>query len=119
MENYLNELIDRASKATGSDTKLAQTLKVSKTVVSDWRHMRKKCPAADVAIMAGIAGLDAEAWVARAVIDSYEGSEKGELLKQVLKKAFAATGVALLTFGSNAQAATLESISYFIRCILC
>lgn len=52
------------------------------------------CPPADVALMADIAGLDAEAWTARAVIAQHEGTEKGEALKAALKKAFAVTGAA-------------------------
>jgi len=102
MQSFLVELIDLAVKTTGSDTKLAEALLVSKTVVSDWRHGRKRAGAADVALMAHIAGLDADAWAARAVIDSYEGNPKGELLKQALKKAFLATGAAIVSSGANA-----------------
>lgn len=116
---YLDQLIKKASEQAGSDYKLAQRLKVTRQMVSQWKHGHKTCPAADQALMAGIAGLDPEAWAARALIAQHEGSEKGELLKQALKKALLATGAALATFGSSAQAATLEGMAYFIRCILC
>lgn len=59
--------------------------------------------------MAHLAGLDPEAWASRALISAYDGSEKGELLKQALKKAFVATGAALLLSG-NVQAATVEMV---------
>jgi len=100
---YLDQLIDRASKAAGSDYKLAQRLEVTRHNVSDWRHGRKTCPAADQALMAHIAGLEAEAWGNRALIAAYEGTPKGELLKQALKKALLATGAALAISGAHAQ----------------
>ena len=116
---YLDQLIQKASEQAGSDYKLAQRLKVTRQMVSQWKHGHKTCPPADQALMAGIAGLDPEAWAARAIIAQHEGSEKGELLKQALKKALLATGVALGTYGNQVQAATLDGLGYFIRCILC
>jgi len=115
--DYLDQLIQKASEKAGSDYKLAQRLKVTRQMVSQWKHGRKTCPAADQALMAGIAGLDPEAWAARALIAQHEGSEKGELLKQALKKALEATGVALGTFGSQAQADSLTIMGYLLRCI--
>ena len=72
--------------------------------------------------MASIAGLDADAWGARALIAQHEGSEKGELLKQALKKALAATGATLVSSGIDAAQvtnATHDMGLYLIRCILC
>lgn len=114
---YFDQLLKLASEKAGSDYKLAQALKVSRGNVTDWKKGRRPCPPADQALMADLAGLDAEAWAARALIAQHEGSEKGTLLKQALKKALAATGVALATFGNQAQAATVEAVGYFIRCI--
>lgn len=116
---YLDQLIQKASEAAGSDYQLGKRLKSSRQAVSDWKAGRKTCPAADQALMAGIAGLDPEAWAARALIAQHEGSEKGELLKQALKKALLATGAAIGTYGSQVQAATLDGLGYLIRCILC
>ena len=115
---YLIQLIELASKAAGNDSQLAEKLEVNRQAVSNWRHGKKPCPAADQALMAGIAGLDAEAFAARALIAQHEGTEKGELLKQVLKKAFVATGAALGTFGASASE-TVYTVIDFIRCILC
>jgi DNA-binding transcriptional regulator YdaS (Cro superfamily) len=115
--DYLDQLIKKASEKAGSDYKLAQRLNVSRGNVSDWKTGRRSCPAADQALMASIAGLDPEAWAARAIISQHEGSEKGELLKQALKKALVATGAVLGTFGSQAQADSLTVMGYLIRCI--
>ena len=100
---YLDELINKASTAAGNDSKLAKRLHQSRSVVSDWRSGRQTCPPADQALMADLAGLDADAWAARAVIAQHEGTEKGELLKQALKKAFVATGAAVATFSAQAS----------------
>lgn len=98
---YLDQLIDRAAAKCGSDYKLAQSLKVSRSTVSQWRYGRKTCPAADQALMAHLAGLDAEAWSARALIAQHEGTEKGRLMAEALKKALLATGAALSIFGAS------------------
>ena len=113
---FLDELINRASEKAGNDARLAKRLSVSRQSVNDWRRERKTCPAADVALMADMAGLDAEAWTARAVIAQHEGTEKGEALKEALKKALQATGAAMLICG-QAQAAIVSGVSDFIRCI--
>jgi len=103
MQIYLLQLIDKASEATGGDTKLAAELLVSKTVVSDWRHGRRRCSAPDMALMAALAGLDADAWAARGVIDSYEeGSSKRAKLQAALKKALLVTGGVTLSSSVNA-----------------
>jgi len=113
--NYLIELINRAVIATGSDAELARQLEVSRSRIGDWRKGRTTCPPADVALMANLAGLDAEAWTARAVISQHEGTAKGVKLEAALKKAFVATGAALVSFGATAA----DSVAYFIRCINC
>lgn len=112
---YLDELINRASEAAGNDNQLAKALDVGRSAVSEWRKGLRTCPAADQALMAQIAGLDAEAWAARAIIEAYEGTPKGEKLANALKKALLATGAVAASFGANAY----ESASHFIRCIFC
>jgi hypothetical protein len=98
----LIELIDEASKVVGSDYKLAQVLEVSRQTVSNWRHGHKPCPAADVALMASVAGLDAEAWLVRATIEKYEGTAKGDRLYKALGKVLLATGAAVASSGASA-----------------
>lgn len=122
---YLDQLIDKASEAAGSDYKLAELLEVSRGNIGDWRKGRRSCPVADQTLMAGIAGLDAAAWHARATVAQYEGTSKGDKLYRVLGKALLATGAAIATNGANAQAIySLTAVSvvnagaYFIQCIL-
>lgn len=109
---YLDELINRASKKAGSDSALARELEVGRQLVSDWRHGRKPCSPEDQALMAGMAGLDAEAWGARAMIAKHAGTTKGAKLEGALKKALVVTGGALVSCGAIAA-----NDFYFIRCI--
>ena len=120
--NYLTELIDRASAAAGSDAALARELEIGRSLVSDWRKGTKSCSPADQTLMASLAGLDADAWAARAVIEQHRGTAKGAKLEAALKKALLVTGAALLS-GSAVAAPVIQSaknqLEYFIRCINC
>lgn len=115
---YLDQLIDKASQAAGNDSKLANMLEVNRQAVNDWRKGRKTCPVADQTLMAGIAGLDAPAWHARATVAAYEGTSKGDKLYRVLGKALLATGAVIASSGVNALVIYSATNSYFIRCIL-
>jgi len=110
---YLDELIDRASKKAGNDAALAREIEVGRSLVSDWRAGRKPCSPEDQALMAALAGLEAEAWGARAMIAKHAGTTKGAKLEAALKKALVATGAALVTCGASAA----NDAAYFIRCI--
>lgn len=110
---YLDELIYRASKAKGSAKALAEELEVANTVISDWKSGRKTCSPEDQALMAGLAGLDAEAWGARAMISKHAGTTKGAKLEAALKKALLATGGVLASSGAIAS----DRLADFIRCI--
>jgi len=116
---YLDQLISKASAAAGSDYKLAAELGVSRGNIGDWKAGRRACPAGDVALMAELAGLDAEAWLARATVAQYAGTAKGERLARVLGKALLVTGAALAGSGASAAMVTHNAYTYFIRCILC
>ena len=111
---HLTQLIDRASKVAGSDSKLARKLDVATPTVNQWRN-GKPCPVADQALMAEIAGLVPEEWLARAVIARYEGTVKGEMLQKALKKWLPAIGAAIASNGANAA----ELIKQFVQCINC
>jgi transcriptional regulator with XRE-family HTH domain len=115
---FLDHLINLASKAAGSDYKLAQQLGVTRQNVSNWRHAKTSCPVADIALMADIAGLNAEAWTNRAVVSQYAGTNKGELLARVLGKSLLATGAVFAGSGSSAARLIDASFDHFIRCIL-
>lgn len=114
--DFLDQLIEQASRAAGSDYKLASMLDVPRQNLSAWKHGRKTCPVADVALMAQIAGMDAEAWASRAIVAEYEGTPKGEKLAVALGKALLATGAALATSGASAAAVAFD---YLIRCAAC
>jgi len=111
---YLDELIDRASKAAGNDAKLAHELQVTRSTLSQWRHGKKPCPVGDQTLMADLAGLPATEWTARAVAAQYEGTPKGEKLVKALGKALLVTGVVIATNGAHAA---IKAGGYLIRCI--
>ena len=117
---YLGQLLDKAKEQTGSDYATAKALEVSRQRISDWRNGHQSCSPEDVAQLAGLAGLEAEKWLARAVIAKYEGTAKGDRLYKALGKALAATGVAITSSGAHAhQICSIDNVVYFIRCILC
>ncbi len=112
------ELIDRASKVAGSDNKLAKLIDAHQQHISQWRSGAKPCPPGDVALMASIAGLDADQWAIRAVVAKYEGTPKGEKLMRVLKASLLTGGV--IASGSAAAAVRWTSgVVDVLRCILC
>jgi len=84
-------LIDRAAKVLGSDYKVAQALGVPRQTVSNWRHGSKNAQPEDAALLASIAGLDAEAWLIRALLDKHAGTAKGARLAVALGKGSPAT----------------------------
>jgi len=105
----LNELIDAAKAIAGSDYQLAKMLGVPRGHVSAWRHGKRTATPEDQALIAGIAGLDAAAWLARATCAKHEGTAKGERLLEVLGKASLVTIATVVSSGANA--AQLFSLS--------
>lgn len=97
----VKELIERAAAAAGTRYKLAQMLNVPTSSVYAWEK-GKPCPPGDIALMADIAGLDAQAWLVRATLEKYEGTPKGDQLARVLGKCLLATGAALVSSGASA-----------------
>lgn len=88
----LNLLIEKATSVAGTRYKLAKYLHVTPSAVYDWEAGRKTCPAADIALMAELAGLDALQWLARATVERHQGTEKGEQLQRALGKRSPAIG---------------------------
>jgi hypothetical protein len=120
----LSELIERASKIAGSDNKLAKLIEAPQTHISQWKNGNRPCPPADVALMASIAGLDADEWLVRAVMAKHEGTPKGEKLMRVLKASLLTGGVvgsgsALAATTGAAFGNLTELLAQFARCILC
>lgn len=108
----LNELIDKASAIAGRDGKLAKVLNVPPQHVSNWRHGLRTCSPEDVAVMASVAGLDAEAWLIRAVIEKHKGTAKGDRLIQALGKGWQQTGAAIASFGAVAVGAISSGLEW-------
>lgn len=99
----LNELIDYAKAIAGSDYAIAKQLGVPRGHVSAWRHGQRTATPEDQALLAGIAGLDATTWLARATIAKHEGTAKGDRLLKVLGKTLGATIAATASSGAVAE----------------
>lgn len=112
-------LIDTASKLTGSDGKLARSIGVSPTLINDWKHGRKRCAPEDVAIIASIAGFNADEWALKAMVWRWEGTPKGDRLMRALGKTLLATGAAVASVGASAAEiySSIHQQFNFIRCI--
>jgi len=116
---YLTQLLDKAKEKTGSDYATAKAIDVPRQHLSNWRSGSRTCTPEDVALLAGVAGLESEKWLIRAVLEKHEGTSKGDRLFKVLGKALAVTGAALASNGAHALPIfSLDSLGYFIRCIL-
>lgn len=83
---YLDQMIDNASKKAGNDTELAKKLEVAKTVISDWRHDRKKCSPEDQFLMVGLTGVNPVYAGVRAMVHKHAGTSKGARLKEMLER---------------------------------
>lgn len=91
------KLLDAAKEKTGSDYKTAKLLGVTPQVVSDWRNGRDKGrpQPEDHALVAAVAGLDAEEALIRALLAKYADKPKGEKLLSALGNVLARTGAAV------------------------
>jgi len=103
------QLLDEAKVKTGSDYKTAAALSVTPQRVSDWRKGRQPVPVADVVLLAQLAGLEPEAWAARAIVEEYEGAKR-ESLQKALKKSLAVIGAGVIVSGCTV-------VDYLTRCI--
>lgn len=89
-------LIDKASKICGNDSALAKQLKISKALISMMRSGTRAMTPGIAVALADIAGEDAHAAMAIAVIDGEKMEERRALLMEILGKGLAAGGAALL-----------------------
>lgn len=89
-------LLDAAREKTGSDYKTAKLLGITPQQISDWRHEREKGrpQPEDYALIAAVAGLDAEEALIRAVLAKHANKPKGERLLSALGNVLHRTGVA-------------------------
>ena len=82
----LVDLISQASKKAGSDAKLARELSIAQTILSDWKHDRRRCSPEDWALLAYIAGVNVEEALIQGVLEKHKDSKKGERLTTALGK---------------------------------
>jgi DNA-binding transcriptional regulator YdaS (Cro superfamily) len=118
----INLLLDKAEEMCGKDYRTAKQLGVAPQLVCDWRAGRKNPQPEDIALIASVAGLDAEAWALRAMVEKHEGTAKGDRLMKAVGKALLVTGAGIGSAGAHAAAifsSTSETVAHFIRCILC
>ncbi|MBX9726051.1 MAG: helix-turn-helix domain-containing protein [Rickettsiales bacterium] len=101
-------LIDKASKACGSDSKLADRMGIHRVVISEMRNGKRTISPATAAELADIAGEDAREAAIAAVIESARGTRREGALREILGKALAA-GVAavwLFSYSGDSISAT-------------
>lgn len=100
-KSQLNLLIDKAAAIAGSDYRLAKNLGVPRQHVSNWRAGCRPCPIGEIVLMADIAGLRPDEWLAREIVAKHEGTEKGARLTEALKKVWEVTGEAVVLYGKS------------------
>lgn len=108
MSKTINALLDAAKRVHGSDYKVAKLLNRSTAEVSDWRAGRRNPQPEDHALVAGLAGLDAEEALIRAMLEKHANTWKGEQLLSLLGNVLRRTGAAvtLLLFASVGSVTT-------------
>jgi DNA-binding transcriptional regulator YdaS (Cro superfamily) len=114
------DLIQKASSVVGSEAELARVLGMPQPDISGWKSGHKGCTAADRARLAGIAREDALQELVRATLEKYDGSRRGEQLRQLLGKSlpqiiagvvFALLVGVSMTYGSGDIGAT---VAFFV-----
>ncbi|MBU0745909.1 MAG: hypothetical protein KKG67_03855 [Gammaproteobacteria bacterium] len=104
-------LIDKASKACGSDTALADRMGIARQNVSLMRAGTRAISPATAAELADIAGDDAREAAIAAILESARGTRREGVLREILGKGIAAGVAALLVFSYSGDSisATAES----------
>lgn len=95
---YVNPLIDKASKVCGSDSKLAERMGIHRVAIAEMRAGKRAISPATAAELADIAGDDAREAAIAAVIEGAKGTRREEVLREILGKAIAAGVAGLLVF---------------------
>lgn len=116
----LRELIDRAAKEVGSKTELARMLGVAPQRLNEWRGAHRPCPPEVVAMIADIAGMPGEEWLARATLWAAREKPYFERLRQAVGKRVPLTGGATALSTLAAALALLYGESAkVLQCVLC
>jgi hypothetical protein len=88
----ITTLLDAAKHASGSDYKTAQMLDIKPSRIWEWRNGKVNPQPEDFALVAAIAGLDAEEHLVRAVLAKHADTPKGERLLSALGKGLRVIG---------------------------
>lgn len=107
----IESLLDAAKAKTGSDNKTAALLGVPFQQISDWRGARKNPQPEDHALVAALAGLDAEEALVRAVLEKHANKPKGERLLSVLGNVLHRTGAAAISLSSASVASATSRVA--------
>ena len=91
-------LIDKASKACGSDTALAERMGIERPNISLMRKGTRAISPATAAELADIAGDDAREAAIAAILEGAKGTRREGVLREILGKGIAAGVAALLVF---------------------
>lgn len=101
-QEELLQLIDAAKAKMGSDRQVAIALGIPSQHIANWKSGNRNPQPEDIALLASIAGLEADKWALRALIEKHEGTAKGDLLIKALGKGLLATGAAIASVGAHA-----------------
>jgi DNA-binding transcriptional regulator YdaS (Cro superfamily) len=94
----IQELIERATKAAGSQSAAARAAGLTPQHVSNWKQGLEMPTPEGAAALAHVAGLDATEWLARATLWRSVGKPYEGVLQKALGGALRVTGGALASF---------------------
>lgn len=82
----LKELIEKAALIAGSEYKIAKSLAIPQSHITEWKHGTRSCSAEDRALLADLAGVDPFPEIKEAMLDRWAGKPKAEALAKVWAK---------------------------------
>lgn len=110
----VKDLIDKASKVCGSDSKLAERMGVHRVVIAEMKAGKRAISPATAAELADIAGEDARQACIDAVIESAKGTRREGALREILGKALAAGVAGMLLFSYKGDSTSIMDQSKVI-----
>jgi hypothetical protein len=120
-DKHVIDLVERAAERAGSMNKLAKALHIAESAPRGWKALTRPFSPEDRMRVAAIAGDDAIAELARAMIAKHEGTPKGDqlrlLLGNVLRHSGAAVASVLLALGSLTFLPTPANAQAMVRAL--
>lgn len=115
----VQRLIAEASARIGSQNRLAKAIGYPVGNVNDWAHGRRPCPIQAQALMAELAGLNAEEVALYALIEGERNPQRRESLLRVLGKGSAHMSAAASCAIFVSVLWVSDAAAHLTRCILC